>query len=606
MANRYKIIAKFKMIASNYWLIIFLLMASIVPLLPASPVIQKTPPRDSGFFLYAGSRLLKGDLLYQNVWDDKPPLIFYLNAFGLWISSGSRWGVWILQVVGILASVLIAFIILKRSFGDIAAALGIVSGLAILLLTLHGGNYTEEYAIPFQFACLFFLLQAEQKWGFWPAFACGMAQGVLLFLQQSFISISIAIVLYLVLHAILSHSWKPFICVGFIALGGLGVSILLLGIMAIQGILPGFWDGVFVYGIVYSHLGLLEHLKGLVDTLQFFKSIPLLLILIPVWLLALFLLLRHGARTIAGILKNHWTGWILLAGGILSLAAGTAGNLIPGSKGGFGLLQQAAIALGVTLTSLAILQLFKLLPRVAIPGLEKTTYQLFPAAANTIIAVAVLWYPLEVGLVNFSERSYLHYYMAICAICTVLYAFLADQVKKLLISWKIPKVNILLVLGWIIGIGLTLIYNPINSMRAMFRPGEIANDQIWETVRYVVANSQPEDKVLVWGSEPVINFLSDRSSPVRYTYFQNTFYTQGYGGKNLSAELLSDLQTKKPVLIIYTGDTPFINITADHACVLPAQPLLDGMEDVMKDVCSNYSYVENIGSSGWKIYHINN
>ncbi len=593
-----------KKIASNYWLIILLLVLSIVPLLPVSPLIQNTPPRDSGFFLYAGARLLKGDLLYKNVWDDKPPLIFFLNAFGLWISSGSRWGIWIFQVVAILASVLLAFVILKRSFGDIAATLGIVSGLAILLLTLHGGNYTEEYAIPFQFACIFFLLQAEQKWGFWPAFACGMAQGILLFLQQSFISISIAIALYLILRAILIHSWKPFIQLAFIALGGLGVSIVFVVIMAIQGILPGFWDGVFVYGMVYSHLGLLEHLKGLGDTLQFFRSIPLLLLLIPVWLLALFLLLQHGAWTIAGILKNRWTGWVLLTGGILALAAGTFGNILPGSTGGFGLLRQSAIALGAILTGLAILQLFKLLPRWVLPRLEKTTFRL-PTAATTLITVAVLWYPLEVVLVNFSERSYLHYYMAICAICIVLYAFLADQIKKLLLSWKLPAANILLVLGWAIGIGLTLFYNPINSMPVMFRPGEIANDQIWQAVNYIVANTSPDEKVLVWGSEPLINFLSDRSTPVRYTYFQNTFYTEGYGGKALSSELMNDLQTKKPVLIIYTGDTPFINITADHTCVMPAQPLLSGMEEVMKDICSNYSFVKNVGSSDWKIYHIN-
>jgi hypothetical protein len=373
--------------------------------------------------------------------------------------------------------------------------------------------------------------------------------------------------------------------------------------MAIQGILPEFWDGVFVYGMVYSHLGLLEHLKGLEDSLQFFRSIPLLLFLIPVWILALFLLLRHGARTIAGILKNRWTGWVLLTGGILALAAGTFGNILPGSSGGFGLLRQSALTLGVILASLAILHLFKLLPRLAIPGLEKTTYQLAPAA-TTIIAVAVLWYPLEVVLVNFSERSYLHYYMAICAIGIVLYAFLADQIKKLLVSWKAPVVNILLVLGWAIGIGLTLIYNPINSMPVMFMPGKIANDPIWESVNYIVANTQPTDQVMVWGSEPLINFLSKRSSPVRYTYFK-TFYTAGYGGKALSAELMNDLQTKKPVLIIYTGDTPFINITAEHTCEMPSQPLLAGMDDVMKEICSNYSFVGNVGASDWKIYRSN-
>jgi hypothetical protein len=156
---------------------------------------------------------------------------------------------------------------------------------------------------------------------------------------------------------------------------------------------------------------------------------------------------------------------------------------------------------------------------------------------------------------------------------------------------------------WVIGIALTLAYNPINTMRIFYTPGN--DNNVWtESVRYIVANTQPDDKILIWGSEPVINFLSNRSSPVRYTYFYNTFYAKGYGGKSLSAELLNDLQTKKPVLIIYTGDTPFINITPDHVCVMPTQPLLAGMEDVLNDICSNYYYAGNIGSYGWRIYHI--
>ena len=142
----------------NNWLLVALCLLSVIVLLPASPLIQLTPPRDSGFFFYVGSRLLKGDLLYQTVWDDKPPIIFLINAFGLWISGGSRWGVWILELTGILAAIWMAFTILKKSFSRTAATLGIISGLSILLITLHGGNYTEEYAIPFQFACIFFLI----------------------------------------------------------------------------------------------------------------------------------------------------------------------------------------------------------------------------------------------------------------------------------------------------------------------------------------------------------------------------------------------------------------------------------------------------------------
>src|SRR3954447_17879480 len=35
---------------------------------------------DSGIFLYVGQRLLHGDVLYRDIADNKPPLIYWLNA----------------------------------------------------------------------------------------------------------------------------------------------------------------------------------------------------------------------------------------------------------------------------------------------------------------------------------------------------------------------------------------------------------------------------------------------------------------------------------------------------------------------------------------------
>ncbi len=585
---------------SKNWLLIPLFVLAIVALLPASPLIQHTPPRDSGIFLYISSRLLKGDVLYQTIWDDKPPMIFLINAMGLWLSGGSRWGVWILQVFGILAALWMAFSILKKAFGNTAAFLGIVSGLAILLLTLHGGNYTEEYAIPFQFAGLFFFVLAERKGGFWPAFACGLALGILFFLRQDFIGVGVAIAIYLAMRALIIRTWLPLRQLAFTLLGAIGISMVFLVYLVQQGTLAQFWDSVFLFSFAYSNLGLLEHLKAFGETLQFFYQIPLLLLSLPVWAFLLFLLLLHGTGTIIKILRNQWTGWALLAGGILFLAAGLGANILPGSRPGMGLLQQTAIVLGVILTGLAILQLFGFLARVTLPGLQKIAYHL-PLASNTIIALTVIWYPVELILVNLSGRSYLHYYMAVIPVCSMLFAFLADQIRRVLGFWKVGIGNALVVLGWAIGIILTLVYNPINAMREFYTPTK--DDQVQKTVRYIDANTRPGDTVLIWGAEPVVNFLSNRASPTRYPYLY-PFYTINYEVKAFSAAVLSGIQTGKPVLIIYTGDTPFINISTDQKCELPSQPLLPGMENVLKAICSRYYYVGFVENTGWKVYHI--
>jgi hypothetical protein len=51
---------------------------------------------DPWLFAYYGRRLLEGARLYTDIWDNKPPGIFWLNALGLRLAGGSIWGVWLL------------------------------------------------------------------------------------------------------------------------------------------------------------------------------------------------------------------------------------------------------------------------------------------------------------------------------------------------------------------------------------------------------------------------------------------------------------------------------------------------------------------------------
>src|SRR6478672_4582372 len=47
---------------------------------------------DSGLFLHVGQRLLHGDVLYRDISDNKPPLVYWLNALGLLLGRGSPGG----------------------------------------------------------------------------------------------------------------------------------------------------------------------------------------------------------------------------------------------------------------------------------------------------------------------------------------------------------------------------------------------------------------------------------------------------------------------------------------------------------------------------------
>ena len=94
---------------------LFLLLLTAFVLNLANPLFDK-PSRDGGFFLYAGSQILKGKIPYLDFWDNKGPAIFYINSLGLWLGGGSRWGVWAVEFLCIFVTfgnLCQAFLLLK-------------------------------------------------------------------------------------------------------------------------------------------------------------------------------------------------------------------------------------------------------------------------------------------------------------------------------------------------------------------------------------------------------------------------------------------------------------------------------------------------------------
>lgn len=65
-----------------------ILVGVLLVLVPINPINMPLTHRDSGVFLYTGWRILNGEIPYLHVWDHKPPVIFILNALGLFIGGG--------------------------------------------------------------------------------------------------------------------------------------------------------------------------------------------------------------------------------------------------------------------------------------------------------------------------------------------------------------------------------------------------------------------------------------------------------------------------------------------------------------------------------------
>ncbi|MGB8984137.1 MAG: glycosyltransferase family 39 protein, partial [Anaerolineales bacterium] len=166
------------------------IMGTMIALFPNNPGNMTVPSRDSGVFLYVAWRLLSGDVPFRDVWDHKPPLIYFVDALGLTLTPGSLWGVWFLQIIFIFFTLFLIYKLLDREYGILAALAGTLALTSGLFRVLARGNVTEEYALVFQ-ALAFWLFPGAWKRDFplRASFWIGLCGGLAFNFKQTTIGI---------------------------------------------------------------------------------------------------------------------------------------------------------------------------------------------------------------------------------------------------------------------------------------------------------------------------------------------------------------------------------------------------------------------------------
>jgi hypothetical protein len=234
---------------------LFLVLLTALVLNLANPLFDK-PSRDGGFFLYAGGQILNGKIPYLDVWDNKGPAIFYINALGLWMGSGSRWGVWAVEFLCLFGTFLIMYRTLSKRWGGGAALFGVTMAGLGLRVALGFGNYTEEYALPFNAAGLYLFLtmvDKEQERNYWKYFWIGALFGLSFAFRANNIGGLFGILIAVFLFYLFKRNFVETVKIILVTLAGFMVPLLLwTGYFALLGGVKEMIYGSITFNFSYS------------------------------------------------------------------------------------------------------------------------------------------------------------------------------------------------------------------------------------------------------------------------------------------------------------------------------------------------------------------
>ncbi len=143
----------------------------------------------------------------------------------------------------------------------------------------------------------------------------------------------------------------------------------------------------------------------------------------------------------------------------------------------------------------------------------------------------------------------------------------------LALAWfKGPPLN---VAGWSAHVSGTL------SMDDYYRPFKSYYNQSfrfrsnWTAVEHIVAHSSPDESVLVWGFEPMINYLSDRRSPTRFGYNYPVIASRGTPfEESYRSQIMRELAADPPrYVVVGVGDRNSLMPRSSRDELLDFEPL---------------------------------
>ncbi len=477
---------------SSLWLV-----AALAAVILAIPNLSYPIGRDQATYAVIGRGLLHAQALYQRLWDNKPPGIFFIFALIVEVFGRVMWSVGVVDVLWLAAISLLIFRFTEPTMGRGAAAIAV---LVNAVWHLRAGYWDAAQPETFLMLCVFgsYLLMSGDR----PRASLRRLGSGMLFAAAFWIKYNAAAFLPFVLfvpfldwagldgppwRARLSLTWRRWVaCLGWFAAGVAMVSTVVLSYFVFSHSWSAFWQENVQVLPRYARAAL--------------TATP-------------------GSRPWAFDSIRRWLGlWSITAAAVAPLLAWKRkrlGELAPGWLGA----ASGFLALAIQIRYQ--------------PYYFETCYPFF----------AMLWGYLAVEMyAGFGELARACRRRGWMVASSLVWLAFADLVALAMPGPVVRAIVNYKALGeWLHG--------PEQFYASYAWPGAAEDFRdVLRVVKFLRQHPAPPGGVYVWGNEPLIYFLSGHSPPTRFVW--NLALIAPWRLPGWRGELLHDLRRAQPLYLI--------------------------------------------------------
>ncbi len=581
-------------------IVLFLLICIMTTaLLELSPILRPVPHRDSGIFIYGGSEILRGKVLYREAWDDKQPLIFYLDALGLWLGNGSYWGIWLLELLVYLITFTLLYVTFRKKLTPLESFM-ILGASFMGVFRYFGGNYTEEFAVCFELIMVVLLFAvylpslSRSSHRLLACFVMGVLAGLAYCLKQTYIDVALTLCLFIAFIAWAKKDRKVLIDFLLLLLGFFAVNMVFFVYFYRQGALSDYWRAAYLFNGYYTNLELLERVKAFLAVLQKLIQQPTSILALLIWIGVVGFSSSRIPLFIKRLSRWKPVKWVIFGLTLLLLFVFVYAR-VRGKAEGMGLLEYGVLVLFLIFFVLAF-SLFLIRPSqterllTVVEVVRETSRKVGWSDFDLPLFFFFGFFDLLLVLlaISLSGRMYSHYFITLLPAFIFLLSLFVIGIRQL----RKPSAtlrNVFLCLMVVVLIGVPT----LNVARAFLRPFPVEQETDFTlSSAYVRENSYATDKILMWGYDAAFYYLSEREAITRY-FFQYPAYFVWPQQTVVQQTIYNDLVVNPPRYVVDTNFThpeymPLIEGRTMQEC-LGKNPS-DGteMQKILNFICSNY------------------